>query len=153
MKQQHISVTLLGTLIMTLALMQPAAAVVYKYTGNDGKVIYSQTPPTDRPFTVVETKGNDASKSGEARKKIDELKEAQAEGRAARQQESADAKRDREDREIRNESCKLAQANLKALQQTGRVKIKEGDKYQWLTEEARQERITAENKRVEEFCK
>jgi hypothetical protein len=54
--------------------------------------------------------------------------------------------------QIRAENCRRARDNLTALQNHGRVSIKEGDTYRALSEEERQAKVSETEGKVAQFC-
>ena len=140
-----ISITILLTTAAT-------AGPVYKWS-EDGKVIYSQTPPAPGiEFEVVfedeigktsvakvDTDSSDSSSSFEER-------------REERKQTAADKKVMEESNKIKAENCAIATKNMESLTSRGQVTVKDGDIYRKLSEDERQAKIQETQEQVSEYC-
>ena len=146
---------ILITLSLTVILGSAAlAGPVYKWT-EEGRIIYSQTPP--RPgieFEVVFE--DDIGKSGTSVAKVDSDSTASGssfeERREERKQTEAQKKALEESNKIKAENCAIATKNMESLTSRGQVTVKDGDIYRKLTEEERQAKIDETKQQVSEFC-
>ena len=142
-----ISICFFFALVFAVAGVQ-ADTVIYKWSDNSGKVIYSQTPPpSGTPFEVVKQEapvplGNAANNSNQQLSSV----------RPSRSEQRAEQERIAQSEQIRQENCAQAQTNLSSLTSRGQVTIKEGELYRKLTEEERQQRITEAQSQIDEFC-
>jgi len=145
----------LAVSILTILLCSTVHAdTVFKWDEN-GKTIYSQTPPppgveyeviTDNKKsttnTGTEVANASANSSGDALKKS-------REDRAKKKTEKAVLA---ESNQIKEENCGIAKKNMESLNSHGQVTVKEGDVYRKLSEEERQTRIQDTQAQMDEFC-
>ena len=139
-------------LFLVLALCSTAfATTVYKWHEN-GKVIYSQTPPPPGiEFEVVIEK--DIGKSTNvATSESSSLGSSFEERQEQRQQDKTQKELLEQSNQIKQENCAIAQSNMESLTSRGQVTLKEGDIYRKLTEEERQAKIQETQIQVDEFC-
>ena len=139
------------TFLALLLCSAAYATTVYKWN-EDGKIIYSQTPPPpgvefevviEKDFgktTNVATAGSASSGST-----FEERQEQ-------RQQEKTQKQLIEESNRIKQENCAIAKQNMESLTSRGQVTLKDGDLYRKLTEEERQEKIKETQAQVDEFC-
>ena len=128
------------------------AGPVYKWT-EDGRIIYSQTPPAPGvEFEVVFE--DDIGKKQTSVAKADSNSSGSTfdERREQRQQNEAEKKVLEESNKIKAENCAIATKNMESLTSRGQVTIKDGDIYRKLTEEERQAKIDETKEQVSEFC-
>lgn len=146
---------ILIALSLTLLLSTTAlAGPVYKWT-EDGRIIYSQTPP--RPgieFEVVFEEDIGKKSTSVAKVDSDSTNSGSTfdERRDARKQSAAEKKVLEESNKIKAENCAIATKNMESLTSRGQVTIKDGDIYRKLTEEERQSKIDETKAQVTEFC-
>lgn len=139
----------ISLLLVTAALAGP----VYKWT-EDGRVIYSQTPPAPGvPFEIVFEKeiGKNTSVA-KANSSSSTSSSTFEERREQRKQSEADKKVMEESNKIKAENCAIATKNMESLTSRGQVTIKDGDVYRKLSEEERQAKIQETKDQVAEFC-
>ncbi len=124
------------------------AGTVYKWN-EDGKTIYSQTPPPPGvKFEIVieEDLGKTTAVAKvDSNPGFDERQEQ-------RKQDQINNKVLEESNRIKKENCDIARNNMQSLKSRGQVTIKEGDIYRKLTEEERQAKIQETQELVDEFC-
>ncbi|QMU62541.1 MAG: DUF4124 domain-containing protein [Gammaproteobacteria bacterium] len=143
-------------LAVSLALILGTAAYaapVYKWN-EEGRIIYSQTPPAPGVEfevvyqddlgvkTSVAKADSDASNSGDSFE----------ERREERKQSETDKKVMQESNKIKAENCAIATKNMESLTSRGQVTIKDGDVYRKLSEDERQGKIQESQEQVSEFC-
>ena len=146
-----ISKTLIATFLALAVCMVADAATVYKWNEN-GKIIYSQTPPPPGiKFEVVISE--DVGKSTSVAKAEPKYSNSSFEERRdARLQKKQEKEVLEESNRIKQENCKIAQNNMQSLTSRGQVTIKDGDIYRKLSEDERQGRIEDTQSQIEEFC-
>ncbi len=144
---------ILVTISLGLILAMAAnAGPVYKWS-EEGKVIYSQTPPASGvEFEVVYQ--DDAGKTSVAKANAGSSSSESSfdERREQRKQDEANKKVLQESNKIKAENCAIAQKNLESLTSRGQVTVKDGDVYRKLSEEERQAKIQETKEQVSEFC-
>ena len=143
--------TLTSTLFALILCTAAYAATVYKWS-EDGRTIYSQTPPPPGvEFEIVIEKdiGKTTSVAKAAPSSTGSTFEERREQRLQKKNEQEVLE---ESNRIKQENCAIAQRNMQSLSSRGQVTIKEGDIYRKLTEEERQGRIQETQSQIEEFC-
>lgn len=139
------------TFLALLLCSATYAATVYKWNEN-GKIIYSQTPPPPGvEFEVIIEKDigkttNIATAGSSSSGSTFEERQEQ------RQQEKTQKELVEESNRIKQENCAIAKQNMESLTSRGQVTLKDGDLYRKLTEEERQEKIQETQAQVDEFC-
>lgn len=142
--------TLASTCLALLVCAVAYATTVYKWN-EDGKTIYSQTPPPPGvEFEIVIKK--DIGKTTSVAKAKNSSGSTFEQRREERQQKKSEKEVLEESNRIKQENCAIAQRNKESLSSRGQVTIKEGDVYRKLTEEERQGRIQETQSQIEEFC-
>lgn len=141
----------LFAICLSLSLITLAhAGPVYKWN-DEGRVIYSQTPPAPGiEFEVVyqdETGANTsvAKANTDASDDFDKRREERIE-------KKNDKKIQEESNKIKAENCAIASKNMESLTSRGQVTVKDGDIYRKLTEEERQAKIQETQEQVSEYC-
>ncbi|MFK7815870.1 MAG: DUF4124 domain-containing protein [Gammaproteobacteria bacterium] len=132
--------------LVTLAYAGP----VYKWS-DEGRVIYSQTPPAPGvEFEVVyqdETGANTSVAKAETSSSDDFDKR-----REERIEKKNDKQVQQESNKIKAENCTIASKNMESLTSRGQVTVKDGDIYRKLSEEERQAKIQETKEQVSEYC-
>jgi hypothetical protein len=138
-----------GCLALSLATLVHAGPV-YKWS-DEGRVIYSQTPPAPGiEFEVVyqdETGTNTSVAKAETNSSDDFDKR-----REERIEKKNDKQVQEESNKIKAENCAIATKNMESLTSRGQVTIKDGDTYRRLSEEERQSKIQQTQDQVSEYC-
>ena len=144
---------LIAACISLLLATASLAGPVYKWT-EDGRVIYSQTPPAPGvPFEVVfEEEIGKKTSVAKANSSSSTSGSTFEERREQRKQSEADKKVMEESNKIKAENCAIATKNMESLTSRGQVTIKDGDVYRKLSEEERQAKIQETKDQVAEFC-
>ncbi len=115
------------TLLCAAFLVTSAQAASYRWSGDDGQVIYSQVPPHDgRPYTVIGAPPPPADQAKE-QAQLNALRQSQADAAedkelAAKAQAEAAARQALIDR-----NCEIARGNIVALQGSLRRLIRQPD--------------------------
>ena len=143
--------SLKSTLFALILCTTAYAATVYKWN-EDGRTIYSQTPPPPGvEFEIVIEK--DLGKSTSVAKAAPSSSGSTfEERREQRLQKKTEQEVLEESNRIKQENCAIAQRNMQSLSSRGQVTIKEGDIYRKLTEEERQGRIQETQSQIDEYC-
>ncbi len=143
--------TLTYTLFVLMLCTAAYAATVYKWN-EDGRTIYSQTPPPPGiEFEIVIEKDLGKTKSvakAEYRSSEIEFEER----REQRLQKKTEEEVLKESNRIKQENCAIAQKNMESLTSRGQVTIKEGDIYRKLTDEEKQAKIQETQASIDEYC-
>lgn len=145
---------MIGKVASSVALLLMAVATqaeVYKWTDDEGKVHYSQTPPTNVPVTTIKSAAP-PSGAGQPDEALQQRLEDFDERRKAREASAGERAAEQDGEKIRAENCERARANATTLQSHGQVSLKEGDTYRALGEEERQAKIAEAEGHVKEFC-
>lgn len=143
--------TLLATFLALAVCMVANAGTVYKWD-EDGRTIYSQTPPPPGvKFEVIveENIGKSTSVANAEPRYSNSSFEQRREERLQKKQEKEVLE---ESNRIKQENCAIAQNNMQSLTSRGQVTIKDGDIYRKLSEEERQTQIQQTQGQIEEFC-
>lgn len=137
-------------LLVTTALAGP----VYKWS-EEGRVIYSQTPPA--PGIEFEVVYQDETGTNTSVAKVDKDTSNTGDSFEKRREERIQKKTDKqveeESNKIKAENCAIATKNMESLTSRGQVTVKDGDIYRKLSEEERQAKIQETQDQVSEFCK
>ncbi len=143
--------TLTYTLFVLMLCTAAYTATVYKWN-EDGRTIYSQTPPPPGiEFEIVIEKDLGKTKSvAKAEYRSSEI--AFEERREQRLQKKTEEEVLKESNRIKQENCAIAQKNMESLTSRGQVTIKEGDIYRKLTDEEKQAKIQETQASIDEYC-
>jgi hypothetical protein len=130
------------------------AGPVYKWS-EEGRVIYSQTPPA--PGIEFEVVYQDETGANTSVAKVDKdttnSSDSFEKRREERLQKKTDKQVEEESNKIKAENCAIATKNMESLTSRGQVTVKDGDIYRKLSEEERQAKIQETQEQVSEFCK
>lgn len=146
---------ILATLFIALIISTTAfAGPVYKWT-DQGRVIYSQTPPKPGvEFEIVfqDELGVKKTSVAKADSSASNSGSSFEERREERKKSEADKKVQEESNKIKAENCAIATQNMQSLISRGQVTIKDGDIYRKLSEDERQAKIDETKSQVSEYC-
>lgn len=142
---------ILYTVCLALSLVTLAhAGPVYKWN-DEGRVIYSQTPPA--PGIEYEVVYQDESGSNTS---VAKAETSSSDDFDKRREERIEKKNDKkvqqESDKIKAENCAIASKNMESLTSRGQVTVKDGDIYRKLSEEERQAKIQETQEQVSEYC-
>ncbi len=142
---------ILYTVCLALSLVTLAhAGPVYKWN-DEGRVIYSQTPPA--PGIEYEVVYQDESGSNTS---VAKAETSSSDDFDKRREERIEKKNDKkvqqESDKIKAENCAIASKNMESLTSRGQVTVKDGDIYRKLSEEERQTKIQETQEQVSEYC-
>jgi len=141
---------------VSLALILATAANagnVYKWS-DQGRVIYSQTPPASGIEFEIVFQNKIGSKTSVAKVDANSPNSSSnfEERREQRKQSENDKKVMEESNKIKAENCAIAKKNMQSLTSRGQVTVKDGDIYRKLSEEDRQAKIQETQEQVSEYC-
>ena len=142
-------------LLCGLALMAGHAhAELYKWTDSQGKIHYSDQPPTVKTQTIKNPSAGQDETTSEAKKSLDardqEFLKRKKDTEEARKKAEAEAEKER----VQRENCAKARNNLSVLQNTPRVyTTNAAGQRVYMDEAARANSLAGSQKAISEFCK
>lgn len=147
MKMNHliISVASLSLLLAATA----AAAGMYKWVDDQGRVHYSQSPPMDRGSENIKAEPAPKSSGKTNTKEKTQDNEQEATAKTPEQEEKYKVE---SDASIKR-NCERAQNKLKTFNSRGQIQVKEGKGYRMLSEKERTAGIAEARKNIKEYCK
>ena len=111
-----------GRLLFFIALASaPAHADLYKWTDAQGKVHYSDQPPTVNAKIIKNSAAGQADITSRATQSLDAKDQAYQKRRKEAEEARAKAEKEAEQARIQRENCAKARSNLGALQNSPRV--------------------------------
>lgn len=128
-----------------------SSATVYKWQ-EDGRMVYSQTPPPPGVEYEIVINKNIGNTSDIAKVNSNKSDTTLDERQNQRKQEKTQKKLLEESNRIKQENCAIAKQNMESLTSRGQVTLKDGDIYRKLTEEERQAKIQETQVQLDEFC-
>ncbi len=147
-----ITKTLFAVSFALLICTAANAGPVYKWS-DEGRVIYSQTPPAAGiEFEVVFQDEQGVNKKTTVAKAESSEDSSFEERRDQRKQTENDKKVLQESNKIKAENCSIATKNMQSLTSRGQVTVKDGDVYRKLSEDERQAKIQETQEQVSEYC-
>lgn len=137
-----------------LSLAAPAHAEVYKWTDGQGKVHYSDQPPTVEALTIKSTPSGQAVTTREATQALNAREQDYQKRRKDAEDARAKAEKEAEQARIRRENCDRARNNLDNLQNKSRVYTTNAASQRvYLDEAARASALASSQKAISENCK
>lgn len=128
-------------------------ADVYKWQGDAGQVIYSQTPPNSGSYEMIEAPPPPAMHPAAAQQEIDQLIEQQQATDKARNEQRLQQQQKQQASAIQAENCRIAKYNLQQYQNNpGRRAIDSQGNVTRPTETERQEKISTYQQHVQQLC-
>ncbi len=144
--------TLVVTIFTILLCTSVHADTVFKWNEN-GKIIYSQTPPPPGvKYEVIVENKKSSTKSDTKVANTSSSSEQLKNSREEREKKKTEKQVLAESNQIKDENCGIAKKNMESLTSHGQVTVKEGDIYRKLSEEERQSRIQDTEAQMKEFC-
>jgi hypothetical protein len=131
-----------------------ATADTYRWTDDQGQVIYSQLPPDDgRPYTRIGAPPPPADAEGD-KARLEALRQSQADSREDRELSREAQQRDAEQQAVRDKNCAAARNNLGILEagNNRRIRMPDGSTLR-LTAEERQARIDKAKQYIKDNCR
>ncbi len=145
-------------LAVTAALALTTAQVLakmYRWTDDQGNVVYSQTPPPDdRPVKSIAPPPPPTDNPGEIQKETLKLQEQLDNLARERKEKKQQQRQAKEEKKAKAKNCSLARQNLKAIEEKPPNTLwglPDGS-YKRFTMEERQKKIDAMNKIIKENC-
>lgn len=139
-----------------LALVAPAHAEMYKWTDNQGKVHYTDQPPTVNAQTIKgsSTGSGQAETTSQALQSLDAKDQAYQKRRKAADEARAKAEKEAEKARLQRENCDKARKNLSILQNSPRVFTTDAaGRRTYMDDAARASALANSQKAVSDFCK
>ncbi len=124
------------------------AGDTYKWKDDKGQVVYTDTPPRDRPYEVIKQRKYDTTAqtgSSETGKPATGKDAAPAAGTSAKKPPQSEAER-------RKSNCDIAKNNQKTLTEVTRIRITENGEERMLSDEERAAKIKAVEKDIQYWC-
>ncbi|MDX1750643.1 MAG: DUF4124 domain-containing protein [Methylophaga sp.] len=139
---------------LALVFAMTVQADAYKWVDDDGEVIYSQTPPVDKPFEKMDTPPPPSMNPEAAKKELELLIEQQKATDEAREEQQQNQQQEEQAAEALAENCRIAKYNLQQYQDNpGRRMMDSEGNVTRPTEEERQQKISTLKQQVNQFCK
>jgi len=126
------------------------AETMYKWQDAKGITHYTQTPPKDAAYEVIEVKQTDSRGNRGVRSSQNRPVNPQQPSVAAAQTPTTDVERYRA---IRNNNCELAKRNLNTLTTVARIRIPDGvGGERLLSDKEKSEKVALTQEQVKTFC-
>ena len=137
-----------------LAFTAHAHAGLYKWTDSQGKVHYSDQPPTANAQTVKTPAAGQAETTNQATQSLDAKEQAYQKRRKEADEAREKAEKEAEQARIKRENCAKARGNLSTLQNTPRVYTTNATGQRiYMDDSAHASALANSQKAVSEFCK
>lgn len=131
----------------------PVQAELYKWTDGEGKVHYSDQPPSSAAHTVNRTATGQSAITREAQKALDEKDEAYRKRKKAADEARAKTDAEAEQARIKRENCDKARKNLDVLRTTPRVySTNPAGQRVYMDDDARADALASSQKAISENC-
>ena len=102
--------------LLLLFATLPVSAAIYHWVDDNGKVVYSQTPPADgRTYQKVDTPPPQPTDVKATEKRLEEARKIITEGSEARKKQRHEEAKRASEEEMRRKNCETARNNLKTL--------------------------------------
>lgn len=138
----------------TLLLSAQAHAGLYKWTDAQGKVHYSDQPPTVNAQTLRHGTAGQAETTSQATRSLDVKDQAYQKRSKEAEEARAKAAKDAEQARISRENCDKARNNLSTLQNTSRTyTTNAAGQRVYMDDAARASALANSQKSISEFCK
>ncbi len=143
-------ITHIITASFILLIQSPSHAEVYKWVDEEGQVHYGEQPGNPGAETVP-IRTNETTTPRTMNKDEIDIVKSDIEAKDKKKKEAEEQKKVNQDK---RKWCKEARSDLQAISSRGRMReINEKGEYIVLSEEQRQQRISAAKKKEREFCK
>lgn len=143
MKYLYCAAALIG-LLSTISTVQ--AGDTYKWKDDKGQVVYTDTPPHDRPFEVIKQRKYDTSAPAET------AKPTSTTGKPETTTPTGNSKAPQTETERKQANCDIAKRNQKTLTEVTRIRITENGEERMLSDEERAAKIKAVEKDLQYWC-
>ena len=137
-----------------LAFMGLAHAELYKWTDSQGKVHYTDQPPTANAQTIKSHQSGQAETTTQATQTLNEKDQAYQKRRDEAEQARLKAEKEAEQERIQRENCTKARNNLSSLQNSSRVySTNAAGQRIYMDDATRANALANSQKAVSDFCK
>jgi hypothetical protein len=139
-----------------LAFVAHAQAELYKWTDAQGKVHYTDQPPTLNSQTIKHSTAGQAETTSNATQSLDAKDQAYQKRRKDAEDARAKADKEAEQTRIARENCDKARKNLSTLQNANTPHVYTTDaagQRTYMDDTARANALANSQKSVSEFCK
>jgi hypothetical protein len=137
-----------------LAFVGVAHAELYKWTDAQGKVHYSDQPPTVNTATIKDAPAGSSETATQAAQSLNAKDLAYQKRREEAEKARAKAEKDAEQARMQSENCAKARNNLSTLQNTPRVYTTNAAGQRiYMDDAARAQALASNQKAVSDFCK
>lgn len=138
----------------TLVFAASAHAELYKWTDGQGKVHYTDQPPTVNAETVKGPAAGQAETTSQATQSLNDQDQAYKKRRKDAEEARAKAEKEAEQARIQRENCDKARKNLSTLQNTARTYTTNSTGQRiYMDEAARNAALANSQKAISDFCK
>jgi Domain of unknown function (DUF4124) len=137
-----------------LAVTGHAQAELYKWTDAQGKVHYTDQPPTLKAEVIKNSTAGQADITSQATQSLDAKDQAYQKRRKEADDARAKADKEAELARVQRENCAKARSNLSTLQNSARVySTNAAGQRTYMDDAARARELTSSQKAVSDFCK
>ena len=141
-------------LLCALPLASLAHAQLYKWTDAQGKVHYTDQPPTVNAETIRRSSTGQAEATSQASQSLSDQDQAYKKRRKEAEDAKAKADKEAEQARIQRENCDKARNNLSTLQNNSRVYTTDAaGQRTYMDDAARASALASSQKAVSDFCK
>lgn len=140
----------------SLAFAAHAQAELYKWTDAQGKVHYTDQPPTLNSQTIKPSTAGQAETTSKATQSLDAKEQAYQKRRKEAEDARAKADKEAEQARLARENCDKARQNLSTLQNSntsGVYTTNAAGQRIYMDDSARASALASSQKSVSEFCK
>jgi hypothetical protein len=138
----------------SLAFMGLAHAELYKWTDSQGKVHYTDQPPTMNAQTVKHPQSGQTETTTQATQSLSDKDQAYQKRHEEAEQARLKAEKEAEQARIQRENCAKARNNLDTLQNRSRVyTTNAAGQRTYMDDAARADALANSQKAVSDFCK
>ena len=131
-----------------------AHAELYKWTDSQGKVHYTDQPPTVNAQTIKSRQSGQTETTTQATQTLNEKDQAYQKRREEAEQARLKAEKEAEQERIQRENCTKARNNLNSLQNSSRVySTNAAGQRIYMDDAARANALANSQKAVSDFCK
>lgn len=139
--------------LSALACAVPAQAELYKWTDGEGRVHYSDQPPTVDVQTVKHSAAGQAETTSQATQSLNAQEQEFQKRRKDAEDARTKAEKEAEQARAKRENCARARNNLGTLQNTPRVyTTNAAGQRSYMDDAARAEALARSQKAVSDFC-
>lgn len=141
-------------LLCVLPFASLAHAQLYKWTDAQGKVHYTDQPPTVNAETIRRSSSGQAEASSQASQSLSDQDQAYKKRRKEAEDAKAKADKEAEQARIQRENCDKARNNLSTLQNSPRTyTLSSAGQRVYMDDAARNTAISNSQKAISDFCK